>query len=346
MNEKIANSICRCCKSQNIKKFRFNHFTFLPKPNDWDSFYCFECGSVSDFNIKYTKDIYSSGAYRNIDIAGVKSPIDFFSEISFLRWKHIFDSLKIYLNKERKLFYLDYGGYNGFLQFALKQKLNLECTLADYDQKGLEIAKIIGLETIDLNKIKFSEYEKNFDLISLVHVIEHLEDPKNEIKNLIRSLNLDGLIYAEIPNLYGFPMSDKTHLTNFSKFGFLQMFKDLDLNILEIGYCSTPNESIKHNYYLNSKKENIYIIAKKTKEKKNYINLKKDIYVFKSIPEFKRNLFLSYSKIMIKDVPFNLIKNAFKKIKTATLFYIYGLLELISIKIFKFSIINKFFNKK
>ena len=41
---------------------------------------------------------------------------------------------------------------------------------------------------------------------------------------------------------------------------------------------------------------------------------------------------------MIKDVPFNLIKNAFKKIKTATLFYIYGLLEFISIKIFNFQL--------
>ena len=58
--------------------------------------------------------------------------------------------------------------------------------LVDYDQKGLEIAKIIGLETIDLTFMKkfLQNMKKIFDLISFVHVIEHLEDPKNEINHL------------------------------------------------------------------------------------------------------------------------------------------------------------------
>ena len=53
---------CRVCKSKNVKKFKFNHFKFKFKSN-FKSYYCFDCGSVSEFNT--VKNIsYSDGSYR------------------------------------------------------------------------------------------------------------------------------------------------------------------------------------------------------------------------------------------------------------------------------------------
>ena len=339
-------SLCRCCESSEVEKFEIKHFVFSPKSKEWDSFYCYECGAVSDFNKEYNKNIYSTGNYRDVKINGVKTPIDFYSEISFLRWKHIDKIIRKYLDSKQKLSHLDYGGYTGFLQFALKQKYNFDCTLADFDEKGLAIAKIMGLETINLNTVKITEDKKKYNFISLVHVIEHMEKPLDEIHNLIKSLNNEGIIYAEVPNVFCFPMSDKTHLTNFSIYAIHKLFKKTGLKILDIDYCTTPRESIKHNYYYNSKKENIYVIAKKTELNDNQVDLEKKSFVCKNILEFKKKLLISYSLIMLKDIPFNLSRTFFKNTKTAMLFSLYGLIDLVSLKLLNFSIINKLIKKK
>ena len=348
MNEEEPSNFCRNCDAESLEKFTINHYSFLPKSQDWDSFYCYSCGAVSDFKKnKNNQDIYSDGSYRNIKLDGVKTPIDFFSKISFLRWRHINNILEKYFknNNDKSLKYLDYGGYSGFLQFALKQKFNFECVVADYDTQGLNIAKAIGLDTIDLKEGKISD-EKKYDLISFVHVLEHMKKPLKEIKNLLQNLNNNGIIYAEVPNLYSFPMNDEAHLINFSKYSLYFLFKKTGLKIIDVGYCSSPKESIEHDYYYNSKKENLYIVAKKTDQQNNAFIVSKDPFVSKNISEFKEKLFLSYSGIMIKNIPHNLLKPSLKKIKTAILFFIYGLVDLISIKIFKFSLISRMFNRK
>ncbi len=44
------NFCCRVCSSDNIERFTLNHYGFPGKnPNNWISFFCFDCGSVSDF---------------------------------------------------------------------------------------------------------------------------------------------------------------------------------------------------------------------------------------------------------------------------------------------------------
>ena len=55
---------------------------------------------------------------------------------------------------------LDYGGYNGFLPYALNQKHKISSFVADLDKKGLNMANFLGSKTIDLSKNKIEE--KNF----------------------------------------------------------------------------------------------------------------------------------------------------------------------------------------
>ena len=99
---------------------------------------------------------------------------------------------------------LDYGGYNGFLPYAFNQKHNVNSYVADLDPKGLRMAELLGSKTIDLAKDKI--LEENFDLITIVHVLEHLDNPRKKISELKNLLSEKGVIYAEVPNLYGFPL--------------------------------------------------------------------------------------------------------------------------------------------
>ena len=121
------------------------------------------------------------------------------------------------------------------------------------------MAEFLGSKTIDLSKNKINE--TNFNLITMVQVLEHLDEPKKEIIELKNCLNEEGVIYAEVPNLYGFPLSDEAHKIAFSKNSLIKIFLDSGFEILNFGYTKTPNNSIKFDYFYSHEKENLFIIA-------------------------------------------------------------------------------------
>jgi len=56
-----------------------------------------------------------------------------------------------------------------------------------------------------------------FDLISMVHVLEHLPDPVSYLMNLRDTfLGSDGLLLVEVPNLYAHACFEVAHLVSFS----------------------------------------------------------------------------------------------------------------------------------
>ena len=55
MNKSNTNFNCRVCVSKKIEEFKIVHFGFLTKNENWKSFFCFDCGSVSEFKIKKMK---------------------------------------------------------------------------------------------------------------------------------------------------------------------------------------------------------------------------------------------------------------------------------------------------
>ena len=351
MNNENLNFSCRVCLSKKIEEFKITHFGFLTKNENWKSFFCFDCGSVSEFKIKKDEVTYADGSYRNnkdhfntkTDDKKVLPPIDFWSAISFKRWAHIWKvlniSTNIFINKEIKM--LDYGGYNGFLPYALNQKHKVNSYVADLDQKGLNMAQFLGSKTIDLAKSEINE--KDFNLITIVHVLEHLDQPKKNLLKLKHLLSDEGVIYAEVPNLYGFPLADEAHKIAFSEFSFVKMFKSAGYEILNYGFTKTPKESIKFDYYYNHNFENLFIIC----SKKNNLspNIPKN-NIPNNIKNFKYELKLKYAQIMLRKISFNLLSSSLRYFRTFFLFFTYGLLDFITLKIFKISLVSKFFKKK
>jgi len=344
---------CRICLSNKIENFEINHFGFPQKSNDWKSFFCFNCGSVSEFKLHNKEEIYASSSYRNnkdhfnikSDDKSVLPPIDPWSTISFKRWKHIFDILKnstsIFEKENIKM--LDYGGYNGFLPHALNQKHKINSFVADLDKNGLKMAEFCGSKIIDLSESKVNE--KNFDLITIVHVLEHLDYPKTYLEDLKNNLSNEGIVYAEVPNLYGFPLGDEAHNSAFTKYSLTKLFKDSGLEIICCGNTKTPKESIKFDYFYTSEIECLFIVGALKGSKNKFVSLP-DSNIPNNIKKFKYNLQLSYAKLMIGSISINISKLSLRYFRTCILFLFYGLVELMSLKIFKISLINSFFKKK
>ena len=111
---------------------------------------------------------------------------------------------------------LDFGcGKGGFLK-------NLKYNNISKDLYGLELNQVNN-RNINSNGIKCvshtHELKTKFDYIFLNHVFEHLTDPINVLKNLIKLLKKDGKIIIEIPHGDDF-LIKKSKLQSFKKFTF------------------------------------------------------------------------------------------------------------------------------
>jgi 2-polyprenyl-3-methyl-5-hydroxy-6-metoxy-1,4-benzoquinol methylase len=58
-----------------------------------------------------------------------------------------------------------------------------------------------GLE-IEISFFQSERYSKPFDLVTFIHVIEHIPDPVNFLEKVARVLHKDGYIFFETPNLW------------------------------------------------------------------------------------------------------------------------------------------------
>ncbi len=95
---------------------------------------------------------------------------------------------------------LDAGSSSGEFVYLMKsrgfhaQGVEANRPYAEYSQKELGI---------DVSVQPFSEFrtEEEFDLISMFHVLEHLEHPIRDLTHLCKSLKNDGVFIIEVPNI-------------------------------------------------------------------------------------------------------------------------------------------------
>lgn len=172
---------------------------------------------------------------------------------------------------------LDVGsGFGYFLEEAKKNNFQI---------LGLEPSKELFSKNRFSKNIKnmtFKDYfksnsKKKFDFITLIHVIEHLNSPKQIIQSAIKLLNNHGILYIETPNLnshlfwtekenYTF-LTSPDHLWIFSKKSLETILKNISLiEIIETSTYTYPEHLmgiIKRNIKtqnLNNKNKNIRIV--------------------------------------------------------------------------------------
>ncbi|MFX0180467.1 MAG: class I SAM-dependent methyltransferase [Candidatus Hodarchaeota archaeon] len=124
---------------------------------------------------------------------------------------------------------LDYGGGPGYLLSPFLK--NYDCYVMDYKKYALPRGiRYLGRNTDDLNG------KLQFNIIFSIRVLEHVNDPKKVIKDLVLNLNHNGIIYVQVPlgclNEWKSLGTPFRHINFFSEESICNLFKVSGLNII------------------------------------------------------------------------------------------------------------------
>lgn len=94
---------------------------------------------------------------------------------------------------------LDYGCGGG--EYLLRMKrLGNRVMGVDFDPASLDLARRSGLDVMLPGDLDSPAYDGSFDLVTLAHVIEHVQDPVGLLRRLRACLRPGGQLYLETPN--------------------------------------------------------------------------------------------------------------------------------------------------
>ena len=146
-----------------------------------------------------------------------------------------------YLKKLSPKKILDVGCGHGWLLSTLNN---------DWKKFGIDISNTATKNASKYGKIfigDISRYkEKDFDIISALHIIEHIKKPELFISKLHKILKKNGVLILETPNfdsaaarLYGNRfrlLHDKTHVSLFSEDSLIRFVRNYGFDVFDINY--------------------------------------------------------------------------------------------------------------
>ena len=179
MDLKIKN--CLICSSHDLKQIRRYKSHHLVK--------CKSCGFVFSNKVPTKEELFNvyNGYSRN----------DYLSPITVKRYNELLDKFEKYRETNN---ILDIGcGIGYFLEQAKKRGWNVYGT--EFTDEAVQICKSKGITTLqgDILSVKLPENIK-FDIITSFEVIEHINNPHEEIKEYKRLLRQGGIFYVTTPN--------------------------------------------------------------------------------------------------------------------------------------------------
>lgn len=173
-------SQCIACKSTKIKKLETYKTHYLVR--------CKNCHLVFAQKIPLQEELDKiySGYSRN----------DYLSPITIKRYHELLHSFKKYQHTNR---IIDVGcGIGYFLECAIEQKWDAHGT--EYTEKTIEICNNKGIK-MQQGELNVSNYQSNmFDVVTSFEVIEHINNPLDEIMKFRKILRKNGLLYITTPN--------------------------------------------------------------------------------------------------------------------------------------------------
>ncbi|MCA1834561.1 MAG: class I SAM-dependent methyltransferase [Actinomycetota bacterium] len=113
------------------------------------------------------------------------------------------------LTKPGKL--LDIGSHSGNLHPPLTKR-GFDVLGVDIDPAAVEVAKQAGRQVLltDLFEAGFSG--ASFDVVTMIHTLEHLDEPKKVLAEIARLLRPGGILFINVPNYRGWlPRIMKDH---------------------------------------------------------------------------------------------------------------------------------------
>ena len=177
----MKHTTCLICNSKKVKE--------LPAYSDHFLIKCQDCSFVFVKKIPREQELFDF--YENSYVR-----TNYFSSITIKRYNELLDLFEKY-RKTNNL--LDVGSGNGFfLEIAKARGWNVYGTeltnqaVKECENKGFQMKK--G----SLNEVDFKADQ--FDVITSFEVIEHINNPKEIVKEMHRILRTNGYIYITTPN--------------------------------------------------------------------------------------------------------------------------------------------------
>ena len=200
---------CPLCGAKDFEHDNFN--TFVENRHLYVVKICDKCGFV------FQNPIYNKEHYHSLPC---HYPEDYFKH-SVNRGSYTYRFFKEFIKRDPKVDVLDIGagrceplkyilnaGFSG--HHAYKDANSYRGTAITMDPK--ETIYMADKWNMDIYHFDFEDNErvdefiennrKKFDFIIMSHVLEHFIDPDKAIKNVIKLLAPDGIVYIEVPSLY------------------------------------------------------------------------------------------------------------------------------------------------
>ena len=172
--------ICLLCSSEKLNVLEKYKSAYLCK--------CKNCGFV--FSKKIPTETELNNFYKGY------GRDDYLSPVTIKRYNELLDKFEKF-RKTGKI--IDVGcGIGYFLEIAKKRGWEVYGT--EFTDDALEICKSKGIK-MSLGKLDPKNYDHNmFDIITSFEVLEHINNPIEEIKNFSKILRKKGLVYLTTPN--------------------------------------------------------------------------------------------------------------------------------------------------
>lgn len=234
-------SNCPLCGSNSWSTFDRREFRGFPVVN----VLCSYCGLVFQTPRMTSQELeaFYQNEYREI-YQGDEGPTKKDLKIQEARARNLVDLLKA-LGIEQVARYLDIGSSSGLLMKAIQVVFNCQASGIEPGVAYREYARGLGLTVYeDIAQLKGADHQK-FDLVSLIHVLEHIPDPVRYLTILREELLLDdGRLLIEVPNLYAHDCFEVAHLTSFSQETLTQVLKKAGLRPLYIERHGSPRSKL------------------------------------------------------------------------------------------------------
>lgn len=215
---------CSCCKCEMVMK-----------PNKLNNHFWFGCSSCG-FEHFYPISGATNEEFYSIDSDYVDDLDLSINPRSLIQYNHKF-TLNFLHGLGPNLKLLDIGCFNGFFVKILKNDkidaygIDFNKTAIDWGCKNYHLDGFISCSSID----SYVAEKKEFDVITLFEVLEHLEDPAEIIKSIKPLIKKGGFLAISTPNnsmCWRAPCDYPPH--HISRFGRDSIVKLLDMNDFDL----------------------------------------------------------------------------------------------------------------
>ena len=209
---------CKLCNSTNV----FKRNGKVRDNNSIGVLECYNCGLVFLSSFEHIKNNYYEESHQHDDPLEYRTFIEYENDDN-----RRFEYCKLKIEDKK---HLDFGcGEGGFL--LKTQKITKFSYGFELEEKSIMKIRDKKIKVF-LSFKEMENYKKYYDIITLFHVLEHMEDPISILLELKEYINETGEIMIEVPN------SDDILLNLYNNEGFSNFYWSCHLYIYNIRFLN------------------------------------------------------------------------------------------------------------